>query len=202
MDFGTYPYVTSSNAGAGGVCAGTGISPKMIDHIVGISKAYTTRVGEGPFPTEITDGYGQVLRDAGNEFGATTGRPRRCGWFDAVAVSYSVRINGISTLILTKLDVLSGLETIKICTGYKYKDEILKHFPSNLNVLTNCTPIYEEVPGWKSDLSDISDPNDLPENLRGYLNKLEDLLETPISLVSIGPSREEFIPLRNGIVSS
>ncbi|NIT14419.1 MAG: adenylosuccinate synthase [Candidatus Dadabacteria bacterium] len=202
VDFGTYPYVTSSNAGAGGVCAGTGISPKMIDHIVGISKAYTTRVGEGPFPTEITDGYGQVLRDAGNEFGATTGRPRRCGWFDAVAVSYSVRINGISTLILTKLDVLSGLETIKICTGYKYKDEILKHFPSNLNVLTNCTPIYEEVPGWKSDLSDISDPNDLPENLRGYLNKLEDLLETPISLVSIGPSREEFIPLRNGIVSS
>ncbi len=201
VDFGTYPYVTSSNAGAGGVCAGTGISPKTIDHIVGISKAYTTRVGEGPFPTEITDGFGEVLRKAGNEYGATTGRPRRCGWFDAVAVSYSIRVNGINSLMLTKLDVLSDLETIRVCTGYKYKDQVITDFPSNLSILTQCEPIYEEVAGWKSDLSGVSDPKDLPQNLKAYLGKLEDLLETEISLVSVGPSREEFIPLNNGLIS-
>ncbi|NIP37765.1 MAG: adenylosuccinate synthase [Candidatus Dadabacteria bacterium] len=202
VDFGTYPYVTSSNAGAGGVCAGTGISPKTIDHIVGISKAYTTRVGEGPFPTEITDGFGEVLRKAGNEYGATTGRPRRCGWFDAVAVSYSIRVNGINSLMLTKLDVLSDLETIRVCTGYKYKDQVITDFPSNLSILTQCEPIYEEVAGWKSDLSGVSDPKDLPQNLKAYLGKLEDLLETEISLVSVGPSREEFIPLNNGLIGN
>ncbi|NIV43143.1 MAG: adenylosuccinate synthase [Candidatus Dadabacteria bacterium] len=202
VDFGTYPYVTSSNAGSGGVCAGTGISPKTIDHIVGISKAYTTRVGEGPFPTEITDDFGEVLRKAGNEYGATTGRPRRCGWFDAVAVSYSVRVNGINSIMLTKLDVLSDLESTKICTGYKYKDQILTDFPSNLNILTECMPVYEQLPGWKSDLSCINDPEDLPQNLIAYLSKIEDLLETEISLVSIGPSREEFIALKNGLITN
>lgn len=202
VDFGTYPYVTSSNSGAGGVCAGTGVSPKSIDHIVGISKAYTTRVGEGPFPTEIKGEFGEILRKSGNEYGATTGRPRRCGWFDAVSVSYSIKINGIGSLMLTKLDVLSDLETINICTGYRYKDQILKDFPSNLNVLSKCKPIYEEVSGWKSDLSNIDDHKDLPKNLCGYLKKLEDILDTQISLVSIGPSREEFIALKNGLLSS
>jgi adenylosuccinate synthase len=201
VDFGTYPYVTSSNSGAGGVCAGTGISPKAIDQIVGISKAYTTRVGEGPFPTEIKDDFGEILRKSGNEYGATTGRPRRCGWFDAVSVSYSIKINGISSLMLTKLDVLSDLETIKFCTGYKYKDQVLKDFPSNLNVLSNCKPVYEEVSGWRSELTDISDRSELPQNLMNYLGRLEDILETQISLVSIGPSREEFIALKNGLLN-
>jgi len=201
VDFGTYPYVTSSNSGAGGVCSGTGISPKIIDTIVGISKAYTTRVGEGPFPSEIKDEFGEVLRKLGNEYGATTGRPRRCGWFDTVSVSYSIKINGISSLMLTKLDVLSDLQTIKICTGYKYKDQVLKDFPSNPNVLSSCKPVYEEVPGWRSELSDINDPSDLPQNLMNYLGKLEDILETQISLISIGPSREQFITLKNGLLN-
>lgn len=201
VDFGTYPYVTSSNSGAGGVCSGTGISPKIIDTIVGISKAYTTRVGEGPFPSEIKDGFGEVLRKMGNEYGATTGRPRRCGWFDTVSVSYSIKINGISSLMLTKLDVLSDLQTIKICTGYKYKDQVLKDFPSNPNVLSSCKPVYEEVSGWRSELSDINDPSDLPQNLMNYLAKLEDILETQISLISIGPSREQFITLKNGLLN-
>jgi adenylosuccinate synthase len=201
VDFGTYPYVTSSNSGAGGVCSGTGISPKIIDTIVGISKAYTTRVGEGPFPSEIKDEFGEVLRKLGNEYGATTGRPRRCGWFDTVSVSYSIKINGISSLMLTKLDVLSDLQTIKICTGYKYKDQVLKDFPSNLNVLSSCKPVYEEVCGWRSELSDINDPSDLPQNLMNYLGKLEDILETQISLISIGPSREQFITLKNGLLN-
>jgi len=201
VDFGTYPYVTSSNSGAGGVCSGTGISPKIIDTIVGISKAYTTRVGEGPFPSEIKDEFGEVLRKLGNEYGATTGRPRRCGWFDTVSVSYSIKINGISSLMLTKLDVLSDLQTIKICTGYKYKDQVLKDFPSNLNVLNSCKPVYEEVCGWRSELSDINDPSDLPQNLMNYLGKLEDILETQISLISIGPSREQFITLKNGLLN-
>lgn len=201
VDFGTYPYVTSSNSGAGGVCSGTGISPKIIDTIVGISKAYTTRVGEGPFPSEIKDEFGEVLRKLGNEYGATTGRPRRCGWFDTVSVSYSIKINGISSLMLTKLDVLSDLQTIKICTGYKYKDQVLKDFPSNLNVLNSCMPVYEEVCGWRSELSDINDPSDLPQNLMNYLGKLEDILETQISLISIGPSREQFITLKNGLLN-
>lgn len=201
VDFGTYPYVTSSNSGAGGVCSGTGISPKIIDTIVGISKAYTTRVGEGPFPSEIKDEFGEVLRKLGNEYGATTGRPRRCGWFDTVSVSYSIKINGISSLMLTKLDVLSDLQTIKICTGYKYKDQVLKDFPSNLNVLNSCMPVYEEVCGWRSELSDINDPSDLPQNLMNYLAKLEDILETQISLISIGPSREQFITLKNGLLN-
>ena len=201
VDFGTYPYVTSSNSGAGGVCSGTGISPKIIDTIVGISKAYTTRVGEGPFPSEIKDEFGEVLRKLGNEYGATTGRPRRCGWFDTVSVSYSIKINGISSLMLTKLDVLSDLQTIKICTGYKYKDQVLKDFPSNLNVLSSCKPVYEEVCGWRSELSDINDPSDLPQNLMNYLGKLEDILETQISLISIGPSREQFITLKSGLLN-
>lgn len=199
VDFGTYPYVTSSSAGSGGVCAGTGVGPKNIDYIVGISKAYTTRVGEGPFPTEINDSFGEALRKAGNEYGATTGRPRRCGWFDAVAVSYSVKINGINAIMLTKLDVLSDLETINICTGYRYKNQILKDFPSNLNVLNRCEPVYEEMKGWKTDLSGITDPSVLPENLKNYISRLEDLIQAEISLVSIGPSREEFIPLKDGI---
>ena len=201
VDFGTYPYVTSSNSGAGGVCSGTGISPKIIDTIVGISKAYTTRVGEGPFPSEIKDEFGEVLRKLGNEYGATTGRPRRCGWFDTVSVSYSIKISGISSLMLTKLDVLSDLQTIKICTGYKYKDQVLKDFPSNPNVLSSCKPVYEEVSGWRSELSDINDPSDLPQNLMNYLGKLEDILETQISLISIGPSREQFITLKNGLLN-
>lgn len=199
IDFGTYPYVTSSNAGSGGVSSGTGVSPSNIDEVVGICKSYTTRVGEGPFPTELNGKVADLLRDCGQEYGATTGRPRRCGWFDAVSVSYSIMVNGINSLVLTKLDVLSNLKKINICNGYKYKNQILKIFPSNFEVLRNCEPVYEEVDGWNCNLSDKNSGN-LPPNLKNYLNRLEEILEIPIVLVSIGPSREEFIQLRDGEV--
>jgi adenylosuccinate synthase len=200
IDFGTYPYVTSSNAGAGGVCSGAGISPTYIDKVIGICKAYTTRVGEGPFPTEVKGGVAEILRTNGQEYGATTGRPRRCGWFDAVAVSYAIRVNGISSLILTKLDVLSSFETIKICTAYKFGNEKLTNFPSNHEVLDNCVPIYEEMDGWKCELPD-GNPKKIPVNLTKYLNKIEDLIDIPVSLLSIGPSRDEYIMLKNNLIN-
>ncbi len=193
IDFGTYPYVTSSNAGSGGVTVGSGVSPRVIDHIVGVVKAYTTRVGEGPFPSEEYGDLENRLREEGGEFGATTGRSRRCGWLDMVALNYSVMVNGLTSLALTKLDVLSNFETIKICTGYKYKDKTIDYFPSDLETLENCEPIYETFEGWNCDICDITDFNDLPAQAVNYINKVEEYSGVPVWLISVGPSREKII---------
>lgn len=196
VDFGTYPYVTSSSAGSGGACTGTGVSPTKIDLIWGVAKAYTTRVGEGPFPSEIPGDLGVKLRELGGEYGSTTGRPRRCGWFDAVALRYSARINGISEFAITKLDVLSGFDTIKICVGYKYGEELLTEFPSNTDVLKNCKPVYEEMAGWKENISDAKSIAELPPQTRFFLNKIEETTGVPVWIVSLGASREKVIFLR------
>lgn len=193
IDFGTYPYVTSSNAGSGGASTGSGVGPTKIDTVLGIAKAYTTRVGEGPFPTEISGELGEELRQAGGEFGATTGRSRRCGWFDAFALKYAAQTNGISWLALTKLDVLSGFEKIHICVGYRYKGEQLSSFPSSSQVLKDIEPIYEEMDGWKEDISEAKDISELPIQARKYLEKLEETTGVPIYTVSLGPSREKII---------
>lgn len=195
IDFGTYPYVTSSNAGSGGASTGSGVGPTKIDTVLGIAKAYTTRVGEGPFPTEISGELGEELRQAGGEFGATTGRSRRCGWFDAFALKYAAQTNGISWLALTKLDVLSGFEKIHICVGYRYKGEQLSSFPSSSQVLKDIEPIYEEMDGWKEDISEAKDISELPIQARKYLEKLEETTGVPIYTVSLGPSREKIIIL-------
>ena len=197
VDHGTYPYVTSSSTCAGGACTGTGVSPRDINEIIGISKAYVTRVGSGPFPTELEDADGEKLRQVGGEFGATTGRPRRCGWFDALVIKYAVRVNGLTGIALTKLDVLSGFESIKICTGYSYEGAFLTELPANLDVFEKCTPVYEEMPGWQSDLTGAKSFNELPEKARNYVKRLEALAGCPIVLVSIGPRRDETIILRN-----
>ena len=193
IDFGTYPYVTSSSAGSGGASPGTGVSPTTIDTVLGIAKAYTTRVGEGPFPTEISGDLGEKLREAGGEFGATTGRPRRCGWFDAFALKYAAQINGISSIALTKLDVLSGFEKIKICVGYKYNGQELASFPSTSHVLDEIEPIYEEMEGWEEDISNAKDISELPQQAKSYLEKLQEVAEVSIYTVSVGPSREKII---------
>ncbi len=193
IDFGTYPYVTSSSSGSGGASTGTGVSPTTIDTVLGIAKAYATRVGEGPFPTEITGELEEELRQAGGEFGATTGRSRRCGWFDAFALKYAAQINGISWIALTKLDVLSGFEKLKICVGYKYKGKELTSFPSTCHVLQDVEPIYEEMDGWTEDISNAKDISELPEQARDYLIKLEEVTGVPIYTVSLGPSREKII---------
>jgi len=200
VDFGTYPYVTSSNAGSGGVCSGTGISPTHINKVIGICKAYTTRVGEGPFPTEVNGDTAETLRAKGKEYGATTGRPRRCGWFDAVAVAYAIRVNGISNLMLTKLDVLSAFETIKICTSYSFQNDKLVNFPSNYEVLNNCEPVYEEMEGWKCDLKP-GKPESIPANLTKYLNRIEEILGITVTLLSVGPSRDEYIMLKDNLLN-
>ncbi|MCZ6791957.1 MAG: adenylosuccinate synthase [Candidatus Dadabacteria bacterium] len=193
IDFGTYPYVTSSSAGSGGASTGSGVGPTKIDIVLGIAKAYTTRVGEGPFPTEISGELGEKLRQAGGEFGATTGRSRRCGWFDAFALKYAAQTNGISWLALTKLDVLSGFEKIHICVGYRYKGEQLSSFPSNNQVLKDIEPIYEEMDGWEEDISEAKDISEFPIQARKYLEKLEETTGVPIYTVSLGPSREKII---------
>jgi len=193
IDHGTYPYVTSSNSTVGGICTGLGIGPSKINKVVGIVKAYTTRVGSGPMPTELKDETGKKLRDNGNEYGSTTGRPRRCGWFDAVVTGYSARINGFSSIVMTKLDVLSGLKKIKICTAYDYNGKKITDFPAELNVLESCEPVYEEMDGWQEDISRITNFNELPENTKKYLKRIECLLNTKISLISVGPKREQTI---------
>ena len=193
VDHGTYPFVTASCATAGGACTGTGVGPTRIDGVVGISKAYTTRVGEGPFPTELHDETGNLIREHGQEYGASTGRPRRCGWFDTVVVSYSRRINNLDTLVITKLDVLDSPDEIKICTGYRYKNDILKSFPPDIQVLEECRPEYETVKGWKQSTSDIREYNDLPVLAKDYLNRLSDLVKTEISVISTGPDRAQTI---------
>ncbi|RZB32103.1 MAG: adenylosuccinate synthase [Desulfobacteraceae bacterium Eth-SRB1] len=197
IDHGTYPYVTSSNTIAGNACGGAGIGPKEITGVIGIVKAYTTRVGEGPFPAELSDKTGNTIQKKGAEFGATTGRKRRCGWLDTVILRNAVRLNGLTGIAITKLDVLGGLESLKICTGYEYKGKILQDFPAGLNILSKCKPIYETVPGWSENISDIRAIEDLPQNARNYLNRIEELIETPIHLISLGPARDETIMVTN-----
>ena len=193
IDHGTYPYVTSSNATIGGVCTGLGVPPKAIGAVLGVVKAYTTRVGEGPFPTELTGEMGNLLRDSGNEYGAVTGRPRRCGWYDAVAVRYSVRLNGLDALALTKLDVLDGLESLDICTVYKCGGHTLTEFPSDLAQLASCTPVYESMPGWKAPTKGCRRYEDLPEAARKYIARLEDVTGVKAGIVSTGSERDDTI---------
>ena len=192
IDFGTYPFVTSSNTTAAGACTGLGVAPGDIGEVFGIFKAYTTRVGSGPFPTELFDAVGETMGRVGNEFGATTGRPRRCGWLDLVALKYAVRINGVTQLMMMKGDVLSGFETIKVCTSYKYKGEIIKHLPYNIDP-ENIEPIYTELKGWKEDLTKMNQDGQLPMELNDYIAYLEKELETPIKIVSVGPDRTQTI---------
>lgn len=193
IDHGSYPYVTSSNTTAGGACAGSGIGPTRINEVVGVVKAYTTRVGNGPFPTELNDEMGQRIRDIGHEYGATTGRPRRCGWLDMVIVRMACRINGLSSMAVTRLDILDEIEEIKICTHYTRNGQRVDHFPGDLNVLAECEPVYETLPGWQSATPDIRSYDDLPENARKYLERISELADTPISIVSVGPDRDETI---------
>jgi len=195
VDFGTYPYTTSSNASAGGVSSGTGVSPKQIHDIIGITKSYATRVGSGPFPTEIVGEQGEHIQKKGGEFGSTTGRPRRCGWFDAVAIRFSVRISGVDSLIMTKLDVLDDQETIRICTGYKSDKKVYHNFPADLDVLENCEPVYEEVSGWMEDTSKVRDVRDLPGKAMEYIRKVEGIIGLKIKMVSVGPDRLQIIRL-------
>ncbi len=197
IDHGTYPFVTSSNCTSGGVCTGLGISPKKVQSVMGVCKAYKTRVGNGPFPTELTNATGQKIQKIGNEFGATTGRPRRVGWFDSVIGRYSVMVNGIDSIALTKLDVFTTVEKLKICVAYKYKGNILKNFTTNLKVLQSCEPVYEELDGWWDDLTKIKTYDQLPNNAKKYLRRIEELLHTTISIVSVGPKREQTIIARN-----
>lgn len=193
IDFGTYPFVTSSSATAGGACIGTGVAPVKINKVIGVAKAYTTRVGEGPFPTEFKPSFAKYMRDKGNEFGATTGRPRRCGWFDSVMVKEAILINGISELAITKLDILDGLESIKICTAYKYKGKVSKEFPYDLEMIEAVEPVYKEMAGWKTTTAGLRHYRNLPLNAKSYLSCIQDILETKITLVSVGSSREETI---------
>ncbi len=197
IDHGTYPFVTSSNAGVGGVLAGCGVSPYFLQEIVGVIKAYTTRVGGGPFPTELTDAVGQHLRREGAEYGATTGRARRCGWFDAVVGRYGVRVNGFTGLALTKLDTLTGLDPIRICTGYRVGRKRITEFPSDIRQMEQAKPIYEEMPGWKEDIRGARKVEDLPRNARRYVKKLESLVGVPFFLMSVGPQRAQSIVIEN-----
>jgi adenylosuccinate synthase len=193
IDHGTYPYVTSSNASVGGVCTGLGIPPKAIGRVLGVVKAYTTRVGEGPFPTELSGEMGNRLRESGSEYGAVTGRPRRCGWFDAVAVRYAARINGLDGLALTKLDVLDGLERIDICTAYRCGDRTLTEFPSDVRQLALCEPVYESMPGWTAPSAGARTFNRLPEAARNYIARLEDVSGVRAAIVSTGSERDDTI---------
>ncbi|HEC20908.1 MAG TPA: adenylosuccinate synthase, partial [Candidatus Peregrinibacteria bacterium] len=193
IDFGTYPFVTSSNASAGGVCTGLGLSPVKINSVVGVVKAYTTRVGEGPFPTELHDELGEKLREKGGEYGATTGRPRRCGWFDGPLMRYSTMINGFTSLNLTKLDVLSGLPKLKIATNYTYEGKNLNSFPVNLNTLDKIEVKYEELDGWEEDISQVKEFDALPENAQKYVKRIEEILDCPINFIGVGPGREDMI---------
>lgn len=195
VDHGTYPFVTSSNSTSGGACTGLGIPPTKVDKVLGVIKAYTTRVGEGPFPTELLDEDGQRLGKVGHEFGATTGRPRRCGWFDAVVARYGVHLNGIDALVLTKIDVLDGFKTIKVCTAYKYKGEIFSDMPADPEIMQNCEPVYTEYDGWLECTVGVQDIDRLPDNARRYIDKLTEILETPFMMISTGPDREQTIQL-------
>jgi adenylosuccinate synthase len=191
VDHGTYPFVTSSNTGSGGVPSGAGISPKQVNRVVGISKAYTTRVGSGPFPTELTDALGERLRESGGEYGATTGRPRRCGWFDAMVVRKGVRLSGVDAIALTKLDVLTGIETLRLCSGYTLNGKTIAAIPPLSDDFGAVTPVYEEMPGWTENITEARKIGDLPENARRYVKRLEELIGVPVGILSTGPGREQ-----------
>ncbi|OGF48817.1 MAG: adenylosuccinate synthase, partial [Candidatus Firestonebacteria bacterium RIFOXYA2_FULL_40_8] len=191
IDFGTYPYVTSSNSTAGGASTGTGVGPGAIDRVIGVTKAYTTRVGEGPFPTELDNESGEMLRKKGHEYGATTGRPRRCGWFDAVVSKYSAMVNGLTGLALTKLDVLSGQTELKICVAYKIGKKIYKDFPADMDMLAAATPVYKTMKGWTEDLTGITKYADLPKNTKAYIKELEKLTGVKVTILSVGPDRSQ-----------
>jgi adenylosuccinate synthase len=201
IDHGTYPYVTSSNATIGGVLTGLGVGPKGIDAVLGVAKAYTTRVGEGPLPTELTGALGDRLRESGQEYGASTGRPRRCGWYDAVAVRYAARVNGLDALVITKLDVLDGLERIEVCTAYRSGGHTITEFPSDLGQLAGCQPIYESLAGWDAPTRGVRRFDDLPENARRYLAFLEEASGVPAAIVSTGSDRDETIFRENSTVA-
>ena len=191
IDQGTYPYVTSSNPVAGGVTIGSGVGPTKINHVVGVSKAYTTRVGDGPFPTELNNEIGHQIREVGREYGTTTGRPRRVGWFDSVVVRHARRVSGLTDLSLNSIDVLTGIETLKICVAYKYNGQVMEEFPANLNILAKCEPVYEELPGWTEDITSCKTLTDLPENARHYLERVSQLTGIPLSIFSVGPDRTQ-----------
>ena len=199
LDHGTYPYVTSSNPIAGGACVGAGVGPTTIDRVIGVAKAYTTRVGEGPFPTELNDGVGQLLGDLGAEFGTTTGRRRRCGWFDAVIGRYAVRINGLDCLAITKLDVLDELEEIKVCVAYEIDGETCNHFPTNASHFASCKPVYQTLPGWQESTTKCRSLSDLPTNALNYLKYMAELMKVPIAIVSVGPGRDQTIIVEDPI---
>jgi adenylosuccinate synthase len=191
IDHGTYPYVTSSHPVAAAACLGSGVGPTKIGKVIGVAKAYITRVGEGPFPTELKDGTGEYLRRRGHEYGTTTGRPRRCGWFDAVIARYAARINGLDYLAITKLDVLTGLDRILVCTGYSINGETIAEFPATLKALSRCQPIYEELPGWTEDITAARKLKDLPVNAQNYLQRISRLSGVPLALVGVGPGRDQ-----------
>ncbi|MEK6786121.1 MAG: adenylosuccinate synthase [Nitrospirota bacterium] len=197
VDFGTYPYVTSSSSTAGGACTGTGVGPTMIDAVLGIAKAYTTRVGSGPFPTELTDAVGQGLQERGKEFGSTTGRARRCGWFDAVVVRHATQVNGLSSLAVTKLDVLDGCKELKLCTGYRHGSTIHKDMPADLDMLTGCEPVYQRMKGWTAATTGATSYKRLPVEAKRYLARIEELAQCRIDMISTGSKRAETIMLRN-----
>jgi adenylosuccinate synthase len=195
IDFGSYPFVTSSNTICAGACTGLGVAPNKIGRVFGIFKAYCTRVGMGPFPTELLDETGTKLRESGHEYGSTTGRPRRCGWLDLVALKYSVMLNGATELIMMKADVLDQFESIKICVGYEIDGEVVEYFPYELN--DGVRPIYVELPGWQTDLTKIKDQNEFPEEFNNYINFIEEEMGIPVSIASVGPNREQTIFLEN-----
>jgi adenylosuccinate synthase len=197
VDHGSYPFVTSSNPTAGGACTGSGIPPTRLDRVVAIVKAYTTRVGSGPFPTELHDAAGERLRTNGGEFGTTTGRPRRCGWYDAVIARYAARINGVTDFVLTKLDVLTGFETIPVCVGYRVGDTVYDEMPMTQTDFHHAVPVYEEFPGWDDDITAARSLDDLPKNARGYVEAIEAMTSVPISVIGVGPGRDESIVVRS-----
>jgi adenylosuccinate synthase len=201
VDHGTYPYVTSSSTVAGNACAGSGIGPTQIDFVLGITKAYTTRVGGGPFPTELTDDIGEMLREKGGEYGATTGRPRRCGWFDAVVVRHSVRVNGLGGLAITKLDTLTGLKTIKVCTAYRLGKDTITEFPASAEHVARCQPLYEECEGWTEEISGVKELSQLPPAAQRYLERIEQLTQTSIHIVSVGAQRDQTIIRHNPLIN-
>ncbi|MDY6835568.1 MAG: adenylosuccinate synthase [Chloroflexota bacterium] len=196
IDYGTYPYVTSSSSIIGGACTGSGLSPTAIDSVIGVFKAYSTRVGAGPMPTELLDEMGDRIREIAHEYGATTGRPRRCGWFDAVAARHSAQANGFTSVAMTRLDILDTLPQIKICTAYETQGKLLEYFPSSLHVIETCKPVYEELPGWQTPISSVRKFTDLPQEAQNYVKRLQDLIGCPIDFISVGAAREESIVLK------
>ncbi|MEW3513506.1 adenylosuccinate synthase [Clostridium butyricum] len=197
IDYGTYPYVTSSNTTAGGVANGVGIGPNMITNAVGITKAYTTRVGKGPFPTELLDETGDWIREKGHEYGVTTGRSRRCGWLDLVIVKTACRVSGLTSLAVTKIDTLAGLDKLRVCVGYKFNGEVIDYFPASLEDLAKCEPIYEEFEGWGEEVANARSYDELPENAKKYLKRIEEFTDTKISIVSVGPKRDQTMRVKS-----